>query len=91
MSTTPDGEAACGHAGRHRHRGIYLQNNVWGTPEACIEKLELILDDGRGRLRSVFSYGSMPLEKAEASMKLFAEKVLPKVRDGAGGGAGAGS
>jgi alkanesulfonate monooxygenase SsuD/methylene tetrahydromethanopterin reductase-like flavin-dependent oxidoreductase (luciferase family) len=45
--------------------GIYLQNNVWGTPEACIEKLERI---------------SMPVEKAEASMRLFAEKVLPKVQ-----------
>jgi hypothetical protein len=29
---------------------------------------------------AVFSYGSMPVEKAEASMRLFAEKVLPKVQ-----------
>ena len=26
---------------------------------------------------AVFSYGSMPLEKAEKSMRLFAEEVLP--------------
>jgi hypothetical protein len=29
---------------------------------------------------AVFSYGSMPVEKAEASMRLFAEKVLPHVQ-----------
>jgi len=29
---------------------------------------------------AVFSYGSMPIEKAKASMQLFAEKVLPKVQ-----------
>jgi len=27
----------------------------------------------------VFSYGGMPLEEAERSMKLFAAEVLPKV------------
>jgi alkanesulfonate monooxygenase SsuD/methylene tetrahydromethanopterin reductase-like flavin-dependent oxidoreductase (luciferase family) len=61
--------------------GIYLQNNVWGTPQACIEKLELINSMmGADDFVAVFSYGSMPVEKAEASMRLFAEKVLPKVQ-----------
>jgi alkanesulfonate monooxygenase SsuD/methylene tetrahydromethanopterin reductase-like flavin-dependent oxidoreductase (luciferase family) len=61
--------------------GIYLQNNVWGTPEACIEKLERINTMmGADDFVAVFSYGSMPVEKAEASMRLFAEKVLPKVQ-----------
>ena len=32
---------------------------------------------GADEFVAVFSYGSMPVEKAEASMRLFAEKVLP--------------
>ena len=60
---------------------IYLQNNVWGTPEQCLEKLERINNlMGADEFVAVFSYGSMPVDKAEASMRLFAEKVLPKVR-----------
>ena len=32
---------------------------------------------GADEFVAVFSYGSMPIEKAEASMRLFAQKVLP--------------
>jgi alkanesulfonate monooxygenase SsuD/methylene tetrahydromethanopterin reductase-like flavin-dependent oxidoreductase (luciferase family) len=61
--------------------GIYLQNNVWGTPAQCLEKLERINDMmGADEFVAVFSYGSMPVDKAEASMRLFAEKVLPTVQ-----------
>ncbi len=61
--------------------GIYLQNNVWGTPAQCLEKLELINNMmGADDFVAVFSYGSMPVDKAEKSMRLFAEKVLPKVQ-----------
>lgn len=61
--------------------GIYLQNNVWGTPAQCLEKLERINNMmGADDFVAVFSYGSMPVDKAEASMRLFAEKVLPKVQ-----------
>ena len=60
---------------------IYLQNNVWGTPAQCLEKLEQINNlMGADEFVAVFSYGSMPVDKAEASMRLFAEKVLPKAR-----------
>ena len=60
---------------------IYLQNNVWGTPEQCLEKLELINNMmGADEFIAVFSYGSMPFEKAEKSMRLFSEKVLPRVQ-----------
>lgn len=59
---------------------IYLQNNVWGTPAQCLEKLERINTMmGADEFVAVFSYGSMSVEKAEASMRLFAERVLPKV------------
>jgi alkanesulfonate monooxygenase SsuD/methylene tetrahydromethanopterin reductase-like flavin-dependent oxidoreductase (luciferase family) len=61
--------------------GIYLQNNVWGTPAQCLEKLEKINNMmGADDFVAVFSYGGMPVDKAEASMRLFADKVLPKVQ-----------
>lgn len=57
---------------------IYLQNNVWGSPKTCLEKLERINNMmGADDFVAVFSYGAMPVEKAEKSMRLFAEKVLP--------------
>ena len=57
---------------------IYLQNNIWGSPKTCLEKLERINQMmGADEFVAVFSYGSMSLERAEASMRLFADKVLP--------------
>ncbi len=61
-----------------RPEDLYLTNQVWGSPETCIWKLENINDRmGADDFVAVFSYGSMPLAKAEASMRLFAEEVLP--------------
>lgn len=60
---------------------IYLQNNVWGSPKTCLDKLAYINDMmGADEFVAVFSYGGMPVEKAERSMRLFAEKVLPKTQ-----------
>ena len=60
---------------------IYLQNNIWGSPKTCLEKLERINTMmGADEFVAVFSYGSMSLEKAEKSMRLFAEQVLPKTQ-----------
>jgi alkanesulfonate monooxygenase SsuD/methylene tetrahydromethanopterin reductase-like flavin-dependent oxidoreductase (luciferase family) len=57
---------------------IYLQNNIWGSPKTCLEKLERINTMmGADEFVAVFSYGSMSVDKAEASMRLFAQKVLP--------------
>ncbi|MFI4933822.1 MAG: LLM class flavin-dependent oxidoreductase [Caulobacterales bacterium] len=57
---------------------IYLANNIWGSPKTCLEKLKNVNDMmGADEFVAVFSYGSMPVEKAEKSMRLFAEKVLP--------------
>jgi alkanesulfonate monooxygenase SsuD/methylene tetrahydromethanopterin reductase-like flavin-dependent oxidoreductase (luciferase family) len=54
---------------------------AWGTPEQVIEKLDM----GRrnidaSSLLGHFCYGGMPASIAEASMRLFAEKVAPVVR-----------
>jgi alkanesulfonate monooxygenase SsuD/methylene tetrahydromethanopterin reductase-like flavin-dependent oxidoreductase (luciferase family) len=57
---------------------IYLRNNIWGSPKTCLAKLAAINDMmGADEFVAVFSYGAMPVEKAEASMRLFAEQVLP--------------
>lgn len=57
---------------------IYLSNHIWGSPETCLEKLRNVNTQmGTDEFVAVFSYGSMPLEKAEQSMRLFAEHVLP--------------
>jgi alkanesulfonate monooxygenase SsuD/methylene tetrahydromethanopterin reductase-like flavin-dependent oxidoreductase (luciferase family) len=60
---------------------IYLQNNIWGSPATCLEKLKNVNDMmGADEFVAVFSYGAMPVEKAERNMRLFAEQVLPKVQ-----------
>ena len=60
---------------------LYFQNHVWGSPKTCIEKLQRINDlMGADEFVAVFSYGAMPVEKAEASMRLFAREVLPAVQ-----------
>jgi alkanesulfonate monooxygenase SsuD/methylene tetrahydromethanopterin reductase-like flavin-dependent oxidoreductase (luciferase family) len=59
----------------------FAGTQVWGTPEQCVEKLELIQrTTTASEFVGVFKYGAMPLEKAEKSMRLFAERVLPKVQ-----------
>ena len=53
----------------------------WGTPEQILEKFEHM-----GKMIHMnavmpgFSYGAMPFEDAEASMRLFAAEVLPEIR-----------
>jgi alkanesulfonate monooxygenase SsuD/methylene tetrahydromethanopterin reductase-like flavin-dependent oxidoreductase (luciferase family) len=61
-----------------RAEDVYIRNHVWGSPSSCIEKLQAINDMmGADEFVAVFSYGGMPVEKAEQSMRLFAEQVLP--------------
>jgi alkanesulfonate monooxygenase SsuD/methylene tetrahydromethanopterin reductase-like flavin-dependent oxidoreductase (luciferase family) len=58
----------------------YCQVQTWGTPEQILEKLrwrrELI---GPFELALIAHYGGMPVEDAEGSLRLFAERVLPEV------------
>jgi alkanesulfonate monooxygenase SsuD/methylene tetrahydromethanopterin reductase-like flavin-dependent oxidoreductase (luciferase family) len=60
---------------------IYLANNIWGSPKTCLEKLERVNDMmGAHEFVAVFSYGSMPVDVAEKSMRLFADRVLAKTQ-----------
>ena len=53
----------------------------WGTPDQVAEQLIAGIErvDGGGVL-CAFEYGGMPTEIADASMRLFAKKVIPKLR-----------
>ena len=58
----------------------YCGVNVWGTPEQILEKLRwrrgLI---GDFELNMISSYGGMPVDEAERSLRLFAAEVLPEL------------
>jgi alkanesulfonate monooxygenase SsuD/methylene tetrahydromethanopterin reductase-like flavin-dependent oxidoreductase (luciferase family) len=59
----------------------FVKTQAWGTPEMCYRKLrehrEII---GAQGLILVFSYGEMPYDAAERSLRLFAAEVLPEVK-----------
>ena len=53
----------------------------WGTPEQVIEKCAFVRDtiDANGVFFN-FSFGGMPYEDAERSIKCFAKYVLPELK-----------
>ena len=54
---------------------------VWGTPDDCIEKIEFYVDTLHPeQLMLNIASGSLPQEKALASMRLFAAEVMPELR-----------
>ena len=60
--------------------GGYVQTQVWGTPERCLAKIREIQETtGCSEMFGVFKYGGISKEKAERSMRLFADKVLPEL------------
>ena len=59
---------------------VFARNQVWGTPEQCIEKLRNIrATTDAAEFVGVFTYGDLPSELAERSMRLFAQEVLPVI------------
>lgn len=62
-------------------RGFYNEH-PWGTPDKVIERTrELAHEFGVEEISFIFKYGSMPIEEAEKSMRLFAQKVLPALKE----------
>ncbi len=60
----------------------FANTQVFGTPDQCIARMQEIQRTvGADHFVGVFRYGAMPIEKAEASMRLFAEKVLPVMHE----------
>jgi alkanesulfonate monooxygenase SsuD/methylene tetrahydromethanopterin reductase-like flavin-dependent oxidoreductase (luciferase family) len=60
---------------------FFLGLQVWGTPEQCYEKvLDIQRRTGAEAFNGVFSYGGMPYDLAEASLRLFAGEVMPELK-----------
>ena len=69
---------------RDGERGViedFVDVQVWGTPEQCLEKVIAIRERvGCETFLPVFGYGGMPVEKAERSLELFAGGVMPALQ-----------
>jgi len=70
------------------HRQLTIQDRVdrntvlCGSPETVIRQMqEIVAMTGAGTLQVNFKIGNIPHDRVVASMKLFAEEVLPYVRD----------
>ncbi len=60
---------------------FFVSLQVTGTPEQCYQKvMDIYGYTGTDSLVASFSYGGMPYEDAEASMRLFASEVLPELK-----------
>lgn len=63
-------------------REAYARTQICGTPEQCIERIFEIREAlDPHELLLTFRLAGMSLETTRRSLELFAEKVLPKVRD----------
>jgi alkanesulfonate monooxygenase SsuD/methylene tetrahydromethanopterin reductase-like flavin-dependent oxidoreductase (luciferase family) len=60
----------------------FFDSHPWGTPEQTIARAtELAESFGTDEIMFVFKYGSMPMDKARRSMQLFADEVMPALKD----------
>jgi alkanesulfonate monooxygenase SsuD/methylene tetrahydromethanopterin reductase-like flavin-dependent oxidoreductase (luciferase family) len=60
---------------------FFVNLQVTGTPEQCYEKiLDIQRRTGAEAFNAVFSYGAMPYDLVEASMRLFAGEVMPELK-----------
>ena len=67
--------------GKERFSRFLADLQVWGTPDQVVEQMieNNRRIDGAGVI-AIFSYGAMPHELARANIRLFAEKVLPRLK-----------
>ncbi len=60
----------------------FVDLQLWGTPSQCVDRIEALRDTvGPIQINGCFSYAGMDYAEAETSMRLFADKVIPVVRD----------
>ena len=79
--------------GRDKFARFLAELQVWGTPDEVTDQLiEYQRMVGAGGVIGVFSYGGMPFDEAEENMRLFSEKVMPRLKaHEVDGGVGVGS
>jgi alkanesulfonate monooxygenase SsuD/methylene tetrahydromethanopterin reductase-like flavin-dependent oxidoreductase (luciferase family) len=60
---------------------FFVDLQVTGTPEQCYEKiLDIQRRTGAEAFNAVFSYGAMPYDLVDSSMRLFAAEVMPELK-----------
>ena len=61
---------------------FFLDLQVWGTPDQCYDKIMSTRDRvGSDSFLAAFSFGAMPYDEVEKSMRLFAKEVLPPLKE----------
>ena len=60
---------------------FFMNLQVWGTPEQCVSKIKDIhAKTNCAGFNGIFSYAGMGSEMAQRNMKLFADAVLPEIK-----------
>jgi alkanesulfonate monooxygenase SsuD/methylene tetrahydromethanopterin reductase-like flavin-dependent oxidoreductase (luciferase family) len=73
--------AGLARTGNDKAAEAFTGAQIWGTPEQCIAKAREIQRRVSCKgINAVFAFAGMPYEDAEASMRLFAQEVLPVLR-----------
>jgi hypothetical protein len=76
------GEAAAAAGGADKAYKAYVSGNLIGTPDELYEKHLLRRKMvGDYEIIANFSFGGMPYEQVYEQMKLFADKVMPKLKE----------
>lgn len=76
------GQAAAAAGGPDKAYKDYVGGNLIGTPEELYEKhLQRKAMVGDYEIIANFSFGGMPYEQVYEQMKLFAEQVMPKLKE----------
>ena len=67
--------------GKEKFSQFLAELQVWGTPDQVVEQMidNIRRIDGAGVI-GVFSYGMMPPEMAKRNVRLFADKVMPRLK-----------
>jgi len=67
--------------GAQQNADFYLSLQVWGTPERCYQRIKDIQEmTGAQGYMGIFSFGGMPYDMAERSMRLFAKEIMPEAK-----------
>jgi hypothetical protein len=60
----------------------FTESHVWGTPDSVFEQIrDRMIGVGGKEYVGVFKFGSMSYDVANSSLNLFAEKVLPRLKE----------
>ena len=59
----------------------FIELQIWGTPDECYERVvDIQRKVGNEGFNAVCSFAGMAPDVAERNMRLFAEKVMPRLK-----------